>query len=59
MVFGVALFKVLSFPPLVRQKMRVFIVRHNQEDLMVLRELVEAGKVGARHRSPVRLESGS
>ena len=44
--FGVARqIKVLSLSPLVRQKMRVFIVRHNQEDLVVLRELVEAGKV--------------
>ena len=44
--FGVARqIKVLSLSPLVRQKMRVFIVRHNQEDLMVLKELVEAGKV--------------
>jgi NADPH:quinone reductase-like Zn-dependent oxidoreductase len=25
--------------------MRVFIVRHNKEDLAVLKELVEAGKV--------------
>ena len=37
--------KVLSLSPLVRQKMRVFIVRHNQEDLVVLKELAEAGKV--------------
>ena len=44
--FGVARqINVLSRSPLVRQKMRVFIVRHNQEDLVVLRELVEAGKV--------------
>jgi NADPH:quinone reductase-like Zn-dependent oxidoreductase len=37
--------KVLSRSPFVRQTMRVFIVRHNREDLIVLRELVEAGKV--------------
>ena len=44
--FGLARqIKVLSLSPLVRQKMRVFIVRHNQEDLAVLKELVEAGKV--------------
>ena len=44
--FGVARqIKVLSLSPLVRQKMRVFIVRHNQEDLVVLKELVDAGKV--------------
>ena len=44
--FGVARqIKVLSLSPLVRQRMRVFIVRHNQEDLAVLKQLVEAGKV--------------
>jgi NADPH:quinone reductase-like Zn-dependent oxidoreductase len=44
--FGVARqIKVLSLSPLVRQRMRVFIVRHNREDLAVLKELVEAGKV--------------
>jgi NADPH:quinone reductase-like Zn-dependent oxidoreductase len=37
--------KLLSRSPFVRQTMRVFIVRHNREDLIVLRELVEAGKV--------------
>ena len=31
--------------PFVRQRMRVFVVRHNREDLAVLKELVEAGKV--------------
>jgi NADPH:quinone reductase-like Zn-dependent oxidoreductase len=44
--FGLARqIKVLSLSPLVRQRMRVFIVRHNQEDLAVLKQLVEAGKV--------------
>ena len=44
--FGLARqIKVLSLSPFVRQKMRVFIVRHNREDLAVLKELVEAGKV--------------
>jgi NADPH:quinone reductase-like Zn-dependent oxidoreductase len=44
--FGVARqIKVLSLSPLVRQRMRVFIVRHNREDLAVLKQLVEAGKV--------------
>ena len=44
--FGVARqIKVLSLSPLVRQKMRVFIVRHNHEDLVVLKELVEAGQI--------------
>jgi NADPH:quinone reductase-like Zn-dependent oxidoreductase len=44
--FGVARqIKVLSLSPLVRQRMRVFIVRHNREDLAVLKELVEAGKI--------------
>jgi NADPH:quinone reductase-like Zn-dependent oxidoreductase len=30
---------------LVRQRMRVFVVRHNREDLGVLKEFVEAGKI--------------
>ena len=37
--------KMLSLSPFVRQRLRVFIVRHNREDLLVLKELVEAGKV--------------
>ena len=37
--------KALFLSPLVRQRMRVFVVRHNREDLGVLKELVEAGKV--------------
>src|SRR5206468_7322601 len=37
--------KALSLSPFVRQRMRVFVVRHNHEDLAVLKELVEAGKV--------------
>jgi NADPH:quinone reductase-like Zn-dependent oxidoreductase len=40
--------KALLLSPLVRQRMRVFVVRHNREDLAVLKELVEAGKVGER-----------
>ncbi|MGH2968501.1 MAG: NAD(P)-dependent alcohol dehydrogenase [Solirubrobacteraceae bacterium] len=36
---------VLSSSPLVRQRMRVFIVKHNRDDLAVLKELVEGGKV--------------
>jgi NADPH:quinone reductase-like Zn-dependent oxidoreductase len=36
---------VLALSPFVRQTMRVFIVRHNREDLVALKELVEAGKV--------------
>src|SRR4051812_8786306 len=44
--FGLARqIKVLSLSPLVRQRMRVFIVRRNREDLAVLKQLVEAGKV--------------
>jgi len=44
--FGLARqLKVLSLSPFVRQKMRVFLVRHNREDLLVLKELVEAGKL--------------
>src|SRR5436189_1845279 len=37
--------KVLSSSPFMRQKMRIFITKHTREDLVVLRELVEAGKV--------------
>jgi NADPH:quinone reductase-like Zn-dependent oxidoreductase len=37
--------KALLLSPFVRQRMRVFVVRHNREDLAVLKELVEAGKV--------------
>jgi NADPH:quinone reductase-like Zn-dependent oxidoreductase len=44
--FGLARqIKVLSLSPFVRQRMRVFIVRRNKEDLAVLKELVEAGKI--------------
>jgi NADPH:quinone reductase-like Zn-dependent oxidoreductase len=37
--------RMLLLSPFVRQRMRVFIVRHDREDLLVLKELVEAGKV--------------
>ena len=37
--------KALLLSPFVRQRMRVFVARHNREDLAVLKELVEAGKV--------------
>jgi len=37
--------KALLLSPFVRQRMRVFVVRHNREDLGVLKELAEAGKV--------------
>jgi NADPH:quinone reductase-like Zn-dependent oxidoreductase len=37
--------KALLLSPFVRQRMRVFVVRHNTEDLAVLKDLVEAGKV--------------
>ena len=37
--------KALLLSPFVRQRMRVFVVRHSREDLGVLKELVEAGKV--------------
>jgi NADPH:quinone reductase-like Zn-dependent oxidoreductase len=44
--FGLARqIKALSLSPFVRQRVRVFIVRHNRADLAVLKELVEAGKV--------------
>jgi NADPH:quinone reductase-like Zn-dependent oxidoreductase len=37
--------KALLLSPFVRQRMRVFVVRHNRQDLAVLKELVEAGKI--------------
>jgi NADPH:quinone reductase-like Zn-dependent oxidoreductase len=37
--------KALLLSPFVRQRMRVFVVRHNREDLAVLKDLVEAGEV--------------
>ncbi len=37
--------KMLSSSPFVRQQMRIFITRHTRDDLMVLKELVESGKV--------------
>jgi len=37
--------RALLLSPFVRQRMRVFVVRHNREALRVLKELVEAGKV--------------
>src|SRR4051812_32745958 len=44
--FGVARqMKALLLSPFVGQRMRVFVVRHNREDLAVLKELVETGKV--------------
>jgi NADPH:quinone reductase-like Zn-dependent oxidoreductase len=44
--FGLARqIRVLALSPFVRQRMRVFIVRHNREDLVLLKDLVEAGKV--------------
>jgi NADPH:quinone reductase-like Zn-dependent oxidoreductase len=38
-------FKALLLSPFVRQRMRVFVVRHNRQDLAVLKEFVEAGKL--------------
>jgi NADPH:quinone reductase-like Zn-dependent oxidoreductase len=38
-------FKVLLLSPAVGQHMRVFVVRHNKNDLATLKELIEAGKV--------------
>src|SRR5215211_2070481 len=44
--FGLARqIKALLLSPFVRQRMRVFVVRHNREDLAVLKELVEAERV--------------
>jgi NADPH:quinone reductase-like Zn-dependent oxidoreductase len=37
--------KVLSSSPFVRQRMRVFLALQNRDDLVVLKELAEAGKV--------------
>jgi NADPH:quinone reductase-like Zn-dependent oxidoreductase len=37
--------KALLLSPFVRQRMRVFVVRHNREDLALLKDLVEAGNV--------------
>lgn len=37
--------KAVLLTPLVRQRMRVFVVKHSREDLGVLKELVEAGRV--------------
>jgi NADPH:quinone reductase-like Zn-dependent oxidoreductase len=38
-------FKTLLSSPFVHQRMRVFVVRHTGDDLAVLKELVEAGKI--------------
>jgi len=37
--------KALLLSPFVRQRICLFVVRHNREDLAVLKELVEAGKI--------------
>ena len=37
--------KALLISPFVRQRMRVFVVRHNPEDLAVLKELAQTGKI--------------
>jgi NADPH:quinone reductase-like Zn-dependent oxidoreductase len=54
--------KALLLSPFVRQRMRVFVVRHNREDLAVLKELAEADKIApvletryALHDVPVAL----
>jgi NADPH:quinone reductase-like Zn-dependent oxidoreductase len=38
-------FKALSLSPFVGQRVRVFVVTHNKEDLAVLKELVEAERI--------------
>jgi NADPH:quinone reductase-like Zn-dependent oxidoreductase len=38
-------FKTLLLTPFVGQQMRVFVVRHNKEDLAVMKELAEAGRI--------------
>ncbi len=37
--------KALLLAPFVRQRMRVFVVKHSREDLTVLKELVESGGI--------------
>jgi NADPH:quinone reductase-like Zn-dependent oxidoreductase len=37
--------KALLLSPFVRQRIRLFLVKHNREDLAVLKDLVEAGKI--------------
>ena len=37
--------KALLLSPFVRQRLRVFVVRHNPEDLAVLKELAQTGKI--------------
>jgi NADPH:quinone reductase-like Zn-dependent oxidoreductase len=37
--------RALALSPFVRQRIRVFVVRHNRDDLAVLKELAEAGTV--------------
>ncbi|MFA9270931.1 MAG: NAD(P)-dependent alcohol dehydrogenase [Baekduiaceae bacterium] len=48
--------KALLLAPFVRQRMRVFVVKHTREDLSTLRELVEAGEVAPviEQRYPLR-----
>jgi NADPH:quinone reductase-like Zn-dependent oxidoreductase len=44
--FGLARqMKALLLSPFVRQRMRVFVVKHNKDDLAVLKQLAEAGKI--------------
>jgi NADPH:quinone reductase-like Zn-dependent oxidoreductase len=44
--FGLARqLRALVLSPFVRQRMRVFVAKHSQQDLAVLKRLVEAGKI--------------
>jgi NADPH:quinone reductase-like Zn-dependent oxidoreductase len=44
--FGLARqFRALLLSPAVRQRLRVFVTRHNRDDLAALKELVETGQV--------------
>jgi NADPH:quinone reductase-like Zn-dependent oxidoreductase len=44
--FGLARqIKALSLSPFVRQRMRVFVATHNRDELAVLKELAETGKI--------------
>ena len=50
--------KALLLSRFVRQRMRVFVVRHNREDLVVLKGSRRSGKGRAGHRSALHLERG-
>jgi NADPH:quinone reductase-like Zn-dependent oxidoreductase len=49
-------FKALLLSPFVRQRMRVFVVRHNREDPGCSQGARRSRQVGAGHRQALRLE---